>query len=234
MQIFIKRIIQIIQLVEARYAAATFSREDRPVLVFLKQKYAADKFFCLEVGSGEGRFANRLVKELPAINLTCLEINERLAEKTRQLGIETIAADILQAKLPKGGFDVIHASHIIEHFGYPEIAQLLDKFVGLLKPGGYLIVRSPLLHPGFFEDLDHVRPYPPGSIMNFFNYSQQQRIGAGRIVSERVWYRREAVLARYYRSRLFTVLNAISMFFWLNLGFPRSHVNGYVGIFKKQ
>ena len=36
-----------------------------------------------------------------------------------------------------------------------------------LAPGGYFIVSTPLLWEGFYDDLSHVRPYPPRVFINY-------------------------------------------------------------------
>ncbi len=37
----------------------------------------------------------------------------------------------------------------------------------VLKPRGILSIRSPLLHPGFYMDFTHVKPYHPIAIMHY-------------------------------------------------------------------
>ncbi|MCL5666515.1 MAG: methyltransferase domain-containing protein [Patescibacteria group bacterium] len=226
---------KIIQSAEVRYAEKIALQEDAPVLALLGKQYQNMQVFSLlEAGSGRGRFADLLKKEFPNMRLTCLEINEDLARQTMERGIETATGDILEANLPLASFDVIHASHIIEHFSYPAIARLLDKLASLLKPGGFLIIRSPLWHPGFYGDIDHVRPYPPGTILHYFNETQQQHKGQANIVEISRWYRRHAwQMQNTEKSQFGKVLNGLFKGLWLLFRFPRSSPNGYVSVFQK-
>lgn len=64
-------------------------------------------------------------------------------------------------KLPEGYFgqyDVVHARHVLEHFGRAEAPELLRHWLRLLKPGGELILRVPNLASALRHILDDDAP----------------------------------------------------------------------------
>lgn len=52
----------------------------------------------------------------------------------------THVADARDTKLPSNTFDIVHASHIIEHIEWHEVKSTLKEWVRILKPGGTLEV----------------------------------------------------------------------------------------------
>ena len=67
-------------------------------------------------------------------------------ESAARYGREVFGLDIRptvleKAALPPGSFDIVHASHLIEHLNEP--AQFLEEAGRLLASGGYLILTTP-------------------------------------------------------------------------------------------
>src|SRR5690606_1620293 len=72
----------------------------------------------------------------------------------------------LYGKLPQLNFedqffDLIHCSHVIEHLQPHELYDTLIQMDRVLKVGGQLVISTPLLWEGFYNDLSHVKPYSP-------------------------------------------------------------------------
>ena len=64
-------------------------------------------------------------------------------------------------------FTIIHCSHLIEHF-YPEqLYSFLLECKRCLKIDGYLIISAPILWPGFYDDMSHVKPYNEKVLLNY-------------------------------------------------------------------
>lgn len=59
-------------------------------------------------------------------------------------------------------------AHIIEHFDYKSLLEMMERYLKVLKPGGALIIATPLLSHRFYDDFDHVKPYSPIAIKGFF------------------------------------------------------------------
>lgn len=210
-------------------------QEDSVVLDFLHSLPHQKHPRIMEVGAGLGRFAEIL--QALENDLSCLEINSQLVKKLSKKGFNVVNADIRNTGLKSESFDIIHCSHVIEHFGYPDITLVLDELLRLLSRDGYLIIRSPLIHPGFYNEIDHIRPYPPAAILQYFSNSQQQKKGKYSLELVKHWKRQEY----FHLSHLTTVdtffkwLVDISFkWSWLKFGHPQASPNGYVAIFVKK
>jgi len=216
------------------YQERTILNEDEPVLDFLTSLPTTNGYEFLEVGSGLGRFVLLLANiKKHLLNITCLEINKTLANDLSSKGFNVIQGSILDSPFDENKFDVVHCSHVIEHFGYPDVIKLLDYLIKITKTGGYIIIRSPLMHPGFYNDIDHIRPYPPQTIMNYFNNPQQQQKGSASVKLLSNWTRRETAEI-YANFPGIWYINLLLKFFWTKFGWPRGKANGYVAIFKKE
>lgn len=179
-----------------KYNERASKNEDDVVLNFIDSMGVKDektKYF--EVGSGTGRFPEIIQKKRPDFSVKCLEINNDLVNMTRGKDLDTVLGSVLNLPFQNEEFDIVHCSHVIEHFGYPDIIQVFDEIFRVTKNKGCVIIRSPLMHRGFYFDIDHVRPYPPESILNYYNNPQQQAVGKCKIEKIKVWYRREVVSA---------------------------------------
>lgn len=162
--------------------------EDMPIINFIDKINDGQEISLLEVGSGECRFVKKLRSLYPNIKITCLEINPDLAQMAKDLGFEVINENVLDVNAGSQ-YDIVNCSHVIEHFTYPQVTQLLEYLVASTKIAGHFIIRAPLMHLGFYNDIDHVRPYPPEAILNYFNLRQQQSQGKAIVRVENVWYR---------------------------------------------
>lgn len=213
------------------YLQKQYELEDSGVLHFLKNLSDDKKY--LEVGAGTGRFI-RIVKDKFNFSLYCLEINNDLAKSLDYEGFKVSIGDIRKTPYSEGYFDIVHCSHLIEHLGYPDISNALDELVRITKPGGYIIIRSPLMHPDFYWDIDHVRPYPPNSIMTYFSNPQQQKKGSSKIKKIDLYFRYSAYeFSLFKNSKLIKKINFILKKFWNKYYFPKSRPNGYVLILQK-
>src|SRR5690606_10099395 len=64
-------------------------------------------------------------------------------------------------------FDVIHCSHVVEHLDINTLYQSLTEMDRCLKSGGVMVISAPLMWEGFYDDLSHIRPYPPVVFKNY-------------------------------------------------------------------
>lgn len=214
------------------YGKQTEKREDRAILDFLHRIDDKEKLY-IEIGAGLGRFI-RLVKERYQLRCYAVEINNDLANKVEQMGVETYNINFLDNKFPENHFDVVHCSHVIEHVAYPQIIRFLDELIRITKPGGHIIVRSPLLTADFFTCIDHIRPYPPKAILDYYSNPQQQVTGKHSISSVKIRLRRGAYQVNPYSySLLFRSINLLFKLLWSLFGFPFSKPDGYMAIFIK-
>lgn len=218
--------------IQERYLLQSTIDEDATVLRFLSGLPSSSALEYLEVGSGLGRFPLLVLKRFPRFNITCIEKNRQLANMTTQAGLNTITGDFTAYSFPADSYDVIHCSHVIEHLAYPDIASALNKLAAVTRPKGFVIIRSPLMHQGFYNDLDHIRPYPPEAILSFFANPQQQLVGDQRVREVLRWYRREAVVFAS-GSKLKSTASYVMKSAYCHVGFPRAKPNGFVLILQR-
>lgn len=217
-----------------KYTEIVYKDEDDYVLKYLSE-YRGQKIKYLEIGSGMGRFPE-VVKEIHKNwDINCNEINTDLAKRTESMGFFTVNKNFLETNLSENEYQIIHCSHFIEHLGYPEITQALDKMIFALKPDGVLIIRSPLLSPYFYFDIDHVRPYPPESILNYFNIEEQQRRSRFSVIEIGRRYRRSALHIFILENTFFIkIINLLLRSFYILFRLPFSSRNGYILVLKKK
>lgn len=71
-----------------------------------------------------------------------VEVCRPAAEYGRQVrGVKIFTGTLEEAALSAGGYNVVHASHVIEHLQDP--GAFLDEAFRLLKPNGYLLLITP-------------------------------------------------------------------------------------------
>jgi 2-polyprenyl-3-methyl-5-hydroxy-6-metoxy-1,4-benzoquinol methylase len=95
----------------------------------------------LDVGCAKGDFLH-LARDEFGWNVVGLDISEWAARYARSVyGLDVQVAAASGAVFRQGEFDVIHASHVLEHTYAPLTA--LQKLWMWLKPGGYLHIEVP-------------------------------------------------------------------------------------------
>lgn len=223
---------KIVQAIEKKIVLASDVYEDKIVFKFLLTLPKKEiKYF--EAGSGLGRFLEALVGKSKNFNITAGEINPELVALTKQKGFNTLECNLLNLPFEDNEFEIVHCSHVIEHFKYPEITQVLDEMLRVLKMDGFLIIHSPLMHPDFFIDIDHVRPYPPESLLNYYNNLQQQKVGKFKIKEISRWYRRSNINLKLSNKFVNKIINMLLGLFWIYFKFPFTKRNGYILILQK-
>lgn len=223
--------------------------EDLPVIEFLNSLDKERKYSLLEIGSGLCRFIDKIKPIYPNIKITCYEINPKLVSLAQSKGYPVIQGNFLENTIEDNTFDIIHCSHVIEHFHYPEITNVLDEFVRIVKTNGTIIIRSPLMWNGFYYDIDHIRPYLPESINNYFTYEQQQKQSNYHIEIKKTWYRTSAKQLKLIDATsiwflcppikwvincIKTRINIFYQWLWDRFRCPATEPNGYVMIFEKK
>lgn len=235
-----KNILRLLSLiiikVQKTYNLHTYIAEDKIVDDFLNKVTDKNKYSIkmLEVGSGLGRYIKQIKNKYKKIDITCIEINKELAQTTRRLGIKTHVGSIVDYQFKKEAFNIIHCSHVIEHLGYPEIIKVLDNLFSYLKDKGFLVIRTPLMHDNFYLDIDHIRPYPPDTILNYYANLQQQVVGKTKIKEIVRWYRRPPLQIKFATNRLFVqLINSFLKICWIYFKYPNTKPDGYISIFQK-
>jgi SAM-dependent methyltransferase len=123
----------------------------------------------LEIGPGTGAFLN--YARNAGWRVIGVETARFAAEKiARQYGVDVRCGTLSTVDLEGKQFDVVHMSHVLEHFIDPAASlRIIHK---VLKPGGHVIIEV----PNEFENLQfrlskalgRLRPYPVRSTHVFF------------------------------------------------------------------
>ena len=126
------------------------SRALKSLFLHLKQKWLHPKiqdkkdetvFNLLDLGCGSGNFLEKMKRLYPNWRLAGFDNSETACVHTRSKGFEVWGGDFMEADLPKGYFDIINLSHVIEHLDNPK--EALSKISSLLKPEGKIIITTP-------------------------------------------------------------------------------------------
>lgn len=98
----------------------------------------------LDLGCGDGEFTLKVAERIRTSKIYGIEIAEESLNKAKAKGIEVYWGD-LDERLPfeSESFDVVLASHIIEHVCNTD--GLIKEIYRVLKGGGYLIAATPNL-----------------------------------------------------------------------------------------
>lgn len=224
------------------------ANEEIHIIDFLNTLDPSKKYSLIDVASGLCLFVEKIKAIFRNFEISCLEINHDMAELARNKGFMTYNESILKNSIKNDSYDIVHCSHLIEHFGYPEIRVVINELLRITKSGGYCIIRSPLMWENFYYDLDHVRPYPPQAIMNYLTNPQQQVKGNCKVEVIKVWYRTIPKKYKFLTSNsllyglkplrglfnsLIKYMNKAFEKMWNRYRFPSSEPNGYVLILKK-
>ena len=137
---------------------ATHKRE--PFFEIASTYYSPDGI-CVDIGSGEGNFLKYLQgRQITADNLYLLDGNEETVEKNKGLTARSVYYRA-PGKLPFEDKTVsfIHSSHLVDNLNSSDLYQFLSEIDRTLRPGGVLVISTPLLWSKFYDDLSHTRPF---------------------------------------------------------------------------
>lgn len=130
------------------------------IIDYLEPRFPEDLRY-LDIGSGESPLPTFLgVHSLWEI--TCLDRcawvrkQFRFSDRTSRTGrpasrFRVIQADLLEASLPAASFDLITCISVIEHFEGRADTAAIETAARLLRPGGQLILTTPVNEPFFAE-----------------------------------------------------------------------------------
>ena len=215
--------------------------EEKTILRFMKHAGADADWKILDVGCGYGRNLKRM-REF-GLNPTGVDTNPDIIRTILTQGFA--CHDPEDPAVTAMNWDIILMSHFIEHFDFRPLFGILNKYLDVLKPSGYLIIASPLPSVVFWDNFDHVKPYTPAAVEEVFGFRgrQVQFQSDHEIVLRKLWIRRRAFTAGY-REGLYRREMSPAKAFWgainvlANLihllsfhGFGRA--DGWVGMYQK-
>jgi len=118
----------------------------------------------LEVGPGRAAFARN---QLRGKDVTFLEPFGPAADAIEALGLPTwrVMRQDVREGVPGGPYDVVYASHVIEHLTGEELYKFLRDADAALSSGGLMILAAPVLWAHFYADATHKSPWMPHIIV---------------------------------------------------------------------
>jgi SAM-dependent methyltransferase len=97
---------------------------------------------CLEVGAGAGSIARWLSEAAgPSGHVLAVDLNSRFLSGLAGANLEVREADVRDARLEPGSFDLAHARFVLIHV--LDWVGALAAMVRCLKPGGWLVLEEP-------------------------------------------------------------------------------------------
>ncbi|PKP11871.1 MAG: hypothetical protein CVU08_11985 [Bacteroidetes bacterium HGW-Bacteroidetes-3] len=129
----------------------------------IASKYIKAESIVLDIGSGNGDFAEFHKRN----DFFMFDGNIQTVDylKTKYRNVYHGILPVLPFK--NETFDIIHCSHVVEHLEPVQLYNSIKEMDRCLKKDGYLIISAPLLWEGFYDDMSHVKPYPPNVFKNY-------------------------------------------------------------------
>lgn len=130
-----------------------------------------------DIGSGKGLFAEHLKLRDKYKNIYLLDTNDSTIKYLEDLGYKNSIQYTAPSKLPfkDNSLDFIHTSHMIEHLSPNELYIFLSEVNRTLKKDGILVISTPMLWNNFYDDLTHIKPYHPESLIHYLCYNPKNR-----------------------------------------------------------
>ncbi len=96
---------------------------------------------CLEVGAGSGSIARWLAGQVgPGGHVVATDLDTRWCRHDGSPQLEVRQLDLVADAIPDGPWDVVHERLVLQHV--PERLDVLDRLVGSLAPGGWILVED--------------------------------------------------------------------------------------------
>jgi len=130
----------------------------------------------LDLGCGRGDWLELLRDE--GFAARGVDSNRVLVERCRQRGLDVTEGDILAhlRSLPDATLSAVTAFHVIEHFPFETLMNLVDEVWRVLKPGGLVIFETPspenivVAACNFYSDPTHHKPVFPHTLRFAMNH----------------------------------------------------------------
>jgi SAM-dependent methyltransferase len=134
----------------------------------LAWEYLKDCQNVIDVGCGNGKFL-----KLSPDKISGIDQNKEAVRWCKEQGLNVLHGDAMDLPFENESYEGVHCSHLIEHLFPAEAWKLLKELNRILKPGGIMCLQAPLMSRHFYNDLSHIRPYPPQSIMEYLSGTWQ-------------------------------------------------------------
>jgi len=136
----------------------------------------------LDVGCGRGEFLELLREK--GITARGIDVNEAMAEQTRDRGLDATAADALSylRAQPDASLGGVFAAQVVEHLEPAYLLQFLTTAYHKVRPGSKIVLETInaacwyAFFSSYIRDLTHVRPIHPETLRYLVIASGFQRV----------------------------------------------------------
>jgi ubiquinone/menaquinone biosynthesis C-methylase UbiE len=142
-----------------------YATHEREPFFEIARGYISGKDKILDIGPGDGSFAKFCKRN----DIYMFEGNPESAFLLSKTFPNVIQGSLPNLPYEDQRFNLIHMSHVIEHLNPQEVYDTLIEINRCCKPGGRIIISAPLLWTGFYDDLSHIKPYPPESFIKYLS-----------------------------------------------------------------
>jgi ubiquinone/menaquinone biosynthesis C-methylase UbiE len=122
----------------ARAALWTARTGPQPKDVALERIVGMDPARVLEVGCGQGGFAEALMQR--GVDVVAVDQSQRMVELTAARGVDARRADVQSLPFDDHAFDVVVANYMLYHV--PDLPLALSQVTRVLRPGGALVAAT--------------------------------------------------------------------------------------------
>ena len=130
----------------------------------IAREFLDDDSVVLDIGCGNGSFSDYFKKK----SFFLYDGNKQTVASLKNKGHKYVFhGNLPNLPFSNEQFDLIHCSHVVEHLEIKQFYDSLKEMDRCLKSNGYLIISAPLMWDGFYDDLSHIRPYPPIVFKNY-------------------------------------------------------------------
>ena len=116
----------------------------------------------LELGTGTGETARRVLKQHPGARLTGIDLSaEMLASAHQTLPsalVDALLVQTIEDDLPEGPFDLVISALTVHHLDGPAKADLFHRVARVLRPGGRFVMGDVVIPD---DPADSVTPLSP-------------------------------------------------------------------------
>ncbi len=150
----------------------------------------------VDLGAGGGSFARHLNLADRYENLFLLDGNDQTVSYLKNY-FKNVILYTIPDKLPFNSETVslLHCSHVIEHLQPYELHRLMMEWNRVLIRSGILVISTPLMYYGFYNNLSHVKPYNPNVLTSYLCSSATLNRWVDTVASE---YRVLDLVYRYH------------------------------------
>ncbi|PIZ53322.1 hypothetical protein COY26_02270 [Candidatus Woesearchaeota archaeon CG_4_10_14_0_2_um_filter_33_10] len=211
------------------YRKLSFDQKKQYDKIALKYMSSCKKI--VDVGCGTGRF----ISNYPSI-IKGIDQNQESVETCLKKGYDVVKADVTKLPFEDNSFDGVHCSHVIEHLQPKEAYKLLSELLRVLKKDGILVIRTPILYNGFYDDFTHVKPYHPKALLHYlttYEKSEQTTLTPikGKFKVLKLKYRKAPLFLGILDTHLFFIFPLFN--FLYRFGISSLKKTGYMIILKK-